>query len=203
MNKLYMLLSVVVFVIGALAFSSAAFQKYNIESFPALSFEVTYLRTSTNAKGETRKSIHTRQVQANGEWRETVDTSDKKAVFASTPEGTFSYVPGEQALTRLNGRFPDEHMLDNFRTPAFLQDHPAFAGMDMVAGLEVYVHRENISGTDVELIEKAYSPKTGFSPLRSIIKYRDGSIQVSEAMKVEFKEVPTNDDLKALPVRQQ
>lgn len=202
MSKLYMMVCVSVFTIGALVFQrGAATQKVDTEAGAPVPFEVTYLVITTGVDGKSRKSVRTRQVQANGEWRELLHGTEKRVTIANLREGAFSHVPGEQEREKLTGRFPDEDMLRRFRTPSFLRSHPAFVGMDKVAGLEVYVHRESFPEKGI-VIEKSYSPRTGFTPLKIVSKEHDGSSWVCEAVKVEFKEVPPHDDLRALPVRQ-
>ena len=52
-------------------------------------------------------------------------------------------------------------------------------------------------------MEDSYSPKIGIGSLRAIVHFRDGSEVRSEAVSVEFTEVPEdlNDDLKELPIK--
>jgi hypothetical protein len=142
MRKFYVFPSVTVFVVGVFTFGRAAIQKRDREPYPAVSFEATYPRTSTSANREVGKSVRTRQVQANGEWREVLESSEKKGTIASLPEGPFFYTLGEPSRVPSHGRLPDKEWLDHFRAPAFLRSHPAYVDMSEVAGLEVYVHRE-------------------------------------------------------------
>jgi hypothetical protein len=200
MSKLFALFSMFVFALGAFMLLSTPAHSEAVP-YPSVPFEVTYVRTITSPEGVVRKSLRTRQVQSDGEWREIIESSDNKVTFASLREGMYSYIPGQNSVTEMTGRLPDEEMQQKFRTRAFLERHPAYSRRDTVAGIEVYVHREVFSDTDVDVIEKSYSPLTGFTPLRSYYKYKDGTIATSEAVKVEFKDVPSNDDIRGLPVR--
>ena len=202
MRKIYMLVCVTILGAGVFIYGRAALQESENQPYPPVPFEVTYQVTRTDPDGKVHQTTQVSQVQANGEWRETIVSQGKTRVVSSLPEGASVHVEGEQSRIPLKGRFASEATLKKYRTPAFLKNHPLYIGMDKVAGLDVYVHREILQGTSIESVETAHSPRTGFTSLRDIFRNRDGSSEIYEAVKVEFKEVPSNDDLRTIPLRQ-
>jgi len=156
-----------------------------------------------------------RYVKANGEWRQVQyrhqnkDAAEPQAqierespVFASTDEGVFAKGSG-LPYTKFVSQAADQQTQQLFRSRKSLRSAPTFVRTDEVAGLKVYVLRYeiNVPGHPMEWIEKSFSPKTGYIPLRQIMHFRDGSEINSVATKVVFEDVPEslNDDLKALP----
>lgn len=225
MKNMARALCVAIFLIGLLVFSQA--QQSNqaeigtkanniIES--AQPCVVKLIQYRINQDGSKKiLTQYTTYSKANGEFRQVAHGpngpkpdnplskySNELTIFAGLSDGAYMKEAGSNALT-YQSSLPDEKMLEFFRSPKSLRDHREFVRTDKVAGLEVYVLRAEIdnSASPVEWIEDSYSPKTGFGTLRKIIHFRDGTEVRSEAVSVEFKEVPEdlNDDLKNLPIK--
>jgi hypothetical protein len=96
-------------------------------------------------------------------------------------------------------------MTDYFRSHSYLRSVSTFLRTDEVAGVRVYVLRTNFSdpANPQEWVEESFSPKIGVVPLRTVMRFRDGSEFRKEAIRVRFEPVPDNlnDDLKSLPVQ--
>lgn len=206
-----------VFIIGAIAYSQTPVKQENkIE--PAAPFTMVTVEYRVGADGT--KSIvgnRIRHMDSNGEWREmsynpqTESPSKETAIFANTEDGVVAKAPDRQDKKFIS-KSPSQQLQECFRSVKCLSNQPGFVRMDVVAGLPVYVFRNepNNPASPIEWIEESYSPRTGFTPLRFVQHFRDGSeIGLSEigteATKVEFKDVPKNlnDDLKEVPVRGQ
>jgi hypothetical protein len=129
--------------------------------------------------------------------------SNELYIQAVLSDGFYSKAVGSDTLRYESGRATEE-MLQFYRSPKNLRNNPHFVRMGKVAGLEVYVIREEIKNpaSGVEWVEESYSPKIGFSGLLKVIHFREGWELVSEVLSVEFKDVPEdlNDDLKDLPI---
>ena len=231
MKKFMRALCVVVFMAGLLAFSKAQInntqdngqgQHSDLEPVqPFVMKAVQYFVSPDGTKKITGR--RTRYVNANGDWRlvlgtprpeggpsksakeELANTSKELNVYAGGADGVFAR---ETALEGKRAVSPsaDQQMQQYFRSHKYYRNHIEFVRMDEVAGLPVYVLRTDIKDPDnpQDYIETSYSPKTGFTFLRTLIHYRDGSYFLIEAESIEFKDVPEdlNDDLKNLPVRE-
>ena len=130
--------------------------------------------------------------------------SDELVITAALSDGVYTKGVGSSTLTYMSPR-ADERKMEFFRSHKLLRNNREFVRTDEVSGLNVYVMRAEIKdpAAEIEWIETSYSPRTGVAPLRSIIHFRDGSEVRSEAVSVEFKEVPEdlNDDIKDLPIQ--
>jgi hypothetical protein len=218
MKYLFRTLCVSVFLVGLLALSQAQNSNNTQNDIePAQSYVVTSVQYFISPDGSAKiVSRRTRYVKANGEWRLELygpkgkDASSKNSeetpVYAGGSDGV-SARPAGSNLRRYVSPEADQQMLDFFRSHKSLRNHREFVRNDEVAGLLVYVLRAefNDPANPQEWQEESYSPKTGFTPLRKIIHFRDGSEIRIEAVSVEFKEVPENlnDDMKALPMKQE
>jgi hypothetical protein len=222
MKNLWRSVCLVVFVTGAMVYAlslaqSPADEKGNREpASPYIVITANYRIDSGGNKIITGERI--RFVKANGEWRQgrydaQSDTSINKpdaqkdaATFASTGEGVFAKAPG-QSERKFISRSADQQMQDCFRSEHCLMSQSTFVRTEQVAGLKVYVLRDDIKdvANPIEWVEQSYSPKTGYIPLRNVKHFRDGSEMGEEATKVVFQEVPEdlNGDLKKLPVKEE
>jgi hypothetical protein len=154
----------------------------------------------------------TRYVNANGEWRAvsygskgdeaSLEGSKQVVVYAGGPEGIYARGKGSD-FRKYVSPGADEKMQRLFRSRNYLRSVGSFVRTDVIAGLEVYVLRTEIRdpANPEKWIEKSYSPKTGFNPLRSTIHFDDGSEFRTEAQTIEFRDVPDNlnADINALP----
>ncbi len=227
MKKVFRTLCGIVFVVGLLVFSQAQVQNNSGDDDviePAQSYVVKYVRYDVSPDGTPKILEHrTRYVKANHEWRlefsrPNTDSSSptdsegklpkdqkKTHVYASGPEGVVSRGAGQDSRRSVSPS-ADQRMLDYFRSHKFLRENPQFVRTDEIAGLKVYVWRTETNDPENTEIwsETSYSPKTGFTPLRTVVHFRDGTEVRIEAVSIEFKEVPEdlNDDLKSLPVRE-
>jgi hypothetical protein len=179
---------------------------------PAQSFILDSVQTRIDANGiETVTGRTTRYVKENGEWRlgpygfRPGDQSDNKnsGVYAQTSEGVYARAKDSDSLRSVSPPAPKE-MKDYFRSHSYLRSVSTFVRTDEVAGVKVYVLRTNFTDPNLqEWVEESFSPKTGFVPLRTVMRFRDGSEFRLEAIRVRFEPVPDNlnDDLKSLPVQ--
>ncbi|HTG14589.1 MAG TPA: hypothetical protein VK747_04895, partial [Blastocatellia bacterium] len=130
--------------------------------------------------------------------------SDRLTIYAALSDGVYTKGVGSNTLTYESPRADDKAM-EFFRSHKSLRNNRDFVRTDEVAGLKVYVMRTEIKdpAAEIEWIETSYSPKTGLVALRDIVHFRNGSEVRSEAVSVEFKEVPEdlNDDIKDLPIQ--
>ncbi|MFY9572347.1 MAG: hypothetical protein WAV20_13185 [Blastocatellia bacterium] len=205
-----------VFVVGLVVFSRARTivgQEAGPE--PSRPYSVVTLHYRIAANGiRTTLGERVRYVKSNGEWRQLPNdphnastnivptNKDSVAVFASTDDGVFLTDPGHPER-KLISAAANQEMEDCFRSVKCLKAQVSFVRLDQVAGLEVYVLRTNIENHPIEWTEQSYSPKTGYLPLRNVKHFRDGSEDVLEATRVEFRDVPgnLNDDIKSMPIR--
>ena len=130
--------------------------------------------------------------------------SDRLTIYAALSDGVYTKGVGSSTLTYESPR-ADDRAMEFFRSHKSLRNNRTFVRTDEVAGLKVYVMRTEIKdpAAEIEWIENSYSPKTGLVALRNIVHFRDGSEVRSEAVSVEFKEVPEdlNDDIRDLPIQ--
>jgi len=174
---------------------------------PAQSFVANFVSSSLDPNGNVSvTATRTRYVKANGEWREVILRKGTPAVtiYCGTIDGVYEKRAGSSSR-RFVSEAANEQMRMAFRSPKSLQAHPEFVRTDQVAGLTVYVHRNEIKNPDYKgyWIETSYSPKTGLNPLRTIMHFGDGSETKTEAVSVEFSEVPEslNEDLTSSPAK--
>jgi hypothetical protein len=208
MKNLYRGLCLAVFLTGSISFSQTpVIVEGEIE--PALPYTVITIHYRVSPDGhKTFDRTRIRYVKANGEWRqmrydpETNGPAKDSWVFASTQEGVFIKAPGHK---RNLSPSASQQMQEFFRSARRLRSQMNLVRVDEVAGLEVYVLREevDVSGHPMEWIERSYSPKTGYIPLREVIHFRDCSEIGMEAQRVEFGNVPENlnDDLKSSSIQ--
>lgn len=223
MKMIFRALCAAVFLVGLLVFTQAQNSKQtetsnnDDEVEPARSSVVRMIQYRINPD-ESRKimSRYTAYLRANGEFRQ-VDYgpngprdnnllskySNEYFITAGLPDGVYVKGRGVDTLTYVSGR-GTEQMFQAFRSHKYFRTDKGLVRTETIAGLKVYVLRTEYSNTEgeIEWIEKSYSPKIGLGALRSIIHFRDGSEVRSEALSVEFTELPEdlNDDLKNLPI---
>ncbi|MGA9768876.1 MAG: hypothetical protein WBV94_07545 [Blastocatellia bacterium] len=215
-----------VFLVGLLVFSQAQNTKqadsagndYN-DVEPARSCIVKSIQYRVNQDGS--KKIMTRYTtyhKANGEFRQVSygpdgpksdnllsKYSNDTVIYAGLADGVYARGYGTNSLFYISRRAKsDDQMSKDFRSSKYYMDNRDLVRTDTIAGLKVYVLRQEVPNpeSDIQWVEDSYSPKTGFGALREIVHFRDGSEVISEALSVEFTEVPEdlNDDLKGLPI---
>ncbi|MEK6325554.1 MAG: hypothetical protein AABN33_28260 [Acidobacteriota bacterium] len=208
MKKVWNALCVAVFVVGLVTFA----QTPGDDAEPARSFTVVMAHFRINADGS-KTNLRDRIVyaKANGEQRQTLyDPNDgrgstrQSTVVARTEEGLFVTAPGLTERKLLSTTAVPQRMQECFRSARCLSANPRFVRTEELAGLQVYVYRDNVPPPNgMEWIEQSYSPKTGFLALHRVSHFRDGSEDVLKATSVEFKDVPDdlNDDIKTMPIR--
>jgi hypothetical protein len=224
MKIMFRALCVAVFLVGLLAFTQAQNSKQaeinsnadnDIE--PAQSCIVKSIQYRINQDGSRQiMSRYTTYLKANGEFRQVAygpngpkDDNplskyyNEDIIYAGLSDGAYRKLPGSNTIEYISSR-ADEKKLRYFRSHKYFLGNKEFVRTDTVAGLKVYLMRADYTNpeSDIEWIETSYSPKIAFGALRSRIHFRDGSEVVSEALSVEFTEVPEdlNDDLKNLPI---
>lgn len=224
MKNIARALCVAVFLIGLMVFSlaqssnQAGANSYVADDIePARPYVEKVIQYRINQDGS-RKTVSMGTVyhKANGESRVVfhgpnglkVDNplsknSNESYISAVLPDGLYSKPVGSDTLRYESGRATEE-MLQFYRSPKNLRNNPHFVRMGKVAGLEVYVLREEMNdpSSSIEWVEQSYCPKVGLDSLLKIIHFREGWELVLEVTNVEFKEVPEdlNDDLKNLPI---
>jgi hypothetical protein len=219
-------LCTVVFIFGAILFLQAhknanALPRSTVQTIdvsdaePARPFTVEYVTTSIGTDGTvTVTGRTTRYVKAAGEWRLELHRNTAKPgfpeafgetmVYAGTAGGVFKRENNSESRSYVS-QSDDQTTLHSYRSGNYLRNHPEFFRKDEVAGLEVYVFRVDIrdAAQPGYWMEISYSPRTGITPLRTVMHSSDGSEIREEALAVEFKNVPEdlNADLKALPIK--
>ncbi len=220
-----------VFLVGLLVFSQAQNTKqansagndfndveYN-DVEPARSFIAKCIQYRVNPDGSKQiMSRYTTYHKANGEFRQVSygpdgpksdnllsKYSNDAYIIAGLADGVYIKGRGTNALFYMSGRAKsDDQMSKDFRSSKYYMNNRDLVRTDTIAGLKVYVLRQAIANpeSNIEWMENSYSPKMGFSGLRGIIHFRDGSEVISEVLSLEFTEVPEdmNDDLKGLPI---
>jgi len=115
-------------------------------------------------------------------------------------EGTWKMVAKSMRTGRVNhfGPYPGHRELwMSFQSAEFLRNHPNFSHTDKVAGFEVYVIKHYLNESQGEWeVEESYSPVTGYTPLRTVVKFGGGTMKRIEATKVEFKDGPATQNEK-------
>jgi hypothetical protein len=225
MKNLWRALSLTAFVIGVVLFPYAHTQAtdsqvqdktpYYNDLEPAQPFVAKYVDSRVDSNGRvTVTGSRTRYVKTNGEWRDVMrhqshpdvqsKESERVVIYAGTPDGV--YEKRSDQSRRYVSEPANQQMLDSFRSPYYLRNNQEYVRTEQVAGLVVYVQRTEIKDPANQgyWTETSYSPKTGLNPLRRVIHSSDGSEVRSEALSVEFTEVPEslNDDIKSAPIRQ-
>jgi len=224
MKNIARALCVAVFLIGLMVFSLAQSSKQAQDNSyvaddiePAQPYVEKVIQYRINQDGSKQiVSMSTVYHKANGEYRlvshgpnglkadnPLSKHSNEAYIMAVMPDGLYSKSIGSDTLRYESGRATEE-MLQFYRSRKNLKNNSNFVRMGKVAGLEVYVLREEIKNpaSSVEWVEESYSPKIGLRGLLKVIHFREGWELVSEVLSVEFKEVPEdlNDDLKDLPI---
>ena len=205
MRLAFRIVSVLVFILGAVAFfhgsrSQEAESSQSKEKVkPARSHVVSYLKYKLSADGtRTVTARRTRMVSAEGEWLETTSDAESSPIVAGLSDGVFIVTPGSQTRSLTSPSASKEEELRYHSARTFKQS-PAFQRMDVVAGIKVYVLHTESQSPPLAWIEICQSPLTGRTPLRTVIAFTDGSQLVTEAIKVEFKDVPDFDSVKSMP----
>jgi hypothetical protein len=207
MTNLFRGLCILVFTLGITIFSFAYTQTPTNDNDvePALPFIATYIQSQVSPDGNvTFTSWRNRYVKADGEWRivshSFKDTTspqeayDAKSspVFAGTPDGVVGKPANSDQIKQFS---PATGQNDAFRSHKYLKNHPGFNRVEELAGLQVYVLRQEFPDTSKnspQWVEVSYSPKTGYTPLRTVNHLRDGSEIKIEVIKIDFREVPEN-----------
>lgn len=212
MKNMFRATCVAVFLIGLLVFSlpkTSSYEQFSSHSAddiePAQSFAMTIVQYRVGPDGArtvlTRSTIHQK---ANGESRNVCSGADGRVtIYATLADGVYTKAGDSSTLTYESPRRAKE-TFEFYRSPKSLRSAPNLVRTDKVAGLEVYVLRQEIANADSQIkwVEQSYSPKAGVTWLRMVVHFRDGSEVTSEATQVDFVEVPDdlNDDLKDLPI---
>ena len=220
-----------VFLVGLLVFSQAQDSKqpdsadngFNDVEFndvePARSCIVKAIQYRVNPDGSKQiMSRFTTYERANGEYRlvsygpdgprsdnPMYKYSNETVIDAGWDGEVYAKGRGMNALFYIGARTKiDEPKSKYFRSRKYYMNVPSLVRTDTIAGLKVYVLRQKIPNpeSNIEWIEASHSPEMGLNSLRVITHFRDGSEIISEALSVEFTEVPEdlNDDLKGLPI---
>jgi hypothetical protein len=215
MKNGFRILSLIVFLIGILSFS-LAWGKRKSDVEPSRSYVVISYEAQTSPDGKkTITAWRKKYVKADGEWKIVQYGSDAAAafaddptssvktsrpVFAGTTEGVFAKASDSDERKSMSTSALESVEM-KYHSHHFLKNHSQFVRMDEVAGLEVYVMRVVSEENPNYWVECSVSPLTGRSPLRIVSHNLDGTEYITEAVKVEFREVPDNlnEDIKALP----
>jgi len=195
LRSIYLAACVIIFIAGLTTYSVKSYQQsqavrqlqyQDIE--PARAYILTLHVIHVDAKGARKiTAIDVQEVDAEGNWV-------VKRTFVGRPgeirtevkEHNFSRTDtrGNQ-ITRTTPPAKDTELFRNTRSKEFLRNHQNLQGTETIAGLEVYKLRApEVEG---EWLEQAFSPKTGYIPLKFIHHRADGTELVIEAVKVEFK----------------
>jgi len=215
-----------VFLVGLLVFSQAQDSKqadkadYNLSDVePARSYIQKSIQYRVNPDGSKQVMARfTVYVKADGEFRRVsygpngpksdnllAKYSNDTIINAGWGGEVYAKGIGLNSLIYIGvGRKSDDQMSRYFRSPKYYINNRELVRTDTIAGLKVYVLRSKVDNpeSDIQWSERSYSPKTGVGSIRAITHFRDGSEVISEALSVEFTEVPEdlNDDLKGLPI---
>ena len=215
-----------VFLVGLLVFSQAQDSKQPDSAdngFNDVEPARSYIKKSTQYRvnPDGSKQVMTRSTtyhKANGEFRHIsygpngpksddllAKYSNDTVINVGLADGVYTKGVGLNSLIYLGEPTKsDDQMSQYFRSPKYYMNNRELVGTDTIAGLKVYVLRSKVDNpeSDIQWSERSYSPKIGFSSLRSVTHFRNGSEVISEAISVEFTEVPEdlNDDLKSLPI---
>lgn len=218
---------ITIFLFGAVSFLHANANKSVVgfqspgkpvdisDTEPALPYVAECVDSEVSSDGTiTVTGSSTRYAKANGEWRleiiryrglESMSARPRQPiVYSGGPEGVFQK-QSDSGMRRHVSTSSDQSILQLYRSGNYLRAHPEFVRTDEVAGLKVYVFRtDRDPSSPLQWSETSYSPRTGLYSLRTVMHFRDGIEIRSEAVSVEFKEVPDdlNNDLKNLPIKQ-
>jgi len=208
MKNIFRCVCVLGYVLGIIIFSFAYTQTPTDDVEPAVPFVATYIQSRIAPDGNsTLISWRHRYVKANGDWRIVshpfMDKSSPQEAFnaeiapvlAGNADAILEKPANSNVIQKLSPSIPVEQT-EVFRSHKSLQSHREFNRIEELAGLKVYVLRQEITdeSNQMQWVETSYSPKTGFSPLRTVIHLRDGSEIRIEAIKVDFREVTENLD---------
>lgn len=174
-SKVAMLVASLVFVAGLAIYVNA--KRSAVSPFRVQPFVVTY-------------SYH----------REGTDASKGRVIIVKvTSTGkskTFQYqlindqlqaIPEEGLDEKLSTIQYSPEMWAQFSSEEVLQSSPTFVRQDEICGFKTYVLRyTNLQPT---VIESWHAPQTGPIELKTVIETGDGRVLISEATKIEFREV--------------
>jgi len=195
------ILSLVVFISGFALLAGSLIKDRKakaiaLESTEARSFVIhSLVSSSENGDPLTPQGFHVRAVSATGEWKETRYSFDGRvSTLAGTKDGIY-VISGKSK--HLYGQNKIELINNLMRSEEELRNNPQFVGTEEVAGIKTYVLRHKMGG------EAYYSPLTGVTPLKLVLRDNMGSppVMVIEALSVEFRAFSDKDiNIDNLPI---
>jgi hypothetical protein len=183
MKKIYVVFCCMVFAFGVLSFSYKALSAIKKErAAPSKSFQVVYLEYNIGVDGNRKyRPVKVQTVNEDNTW--TLTTYGKvPKTFTKSTDGLSVSVNGE--ITDLGKRSHNNSA--DFRKVEFYENHPDFVGTGEILGLKTYTLRAPLM-EEGGWLELSHSTETGRIPLKYVIRRTDGSVFVSEAVKLEFK----------------
>lgn len=174
-SKIAVLLSILVFLIGLSVYVTST--RSAADTLTIKPFVVTYSYYKEGGDASKARVI-TEKVSATGKSKTTQYqlVNGEKQVIAET---------GMDSELSVNHYAPETWL--EFSSAELLQSSSAFVRQDEICGFRVYVLRH--SGSEPRMVEFWYAPETGAVPLKTVTETGDGRRLITEATKVEFREV--------------
>jgi hypothetical protein len=193
--------SLVVFFSGFALLANSMMQSTKTEGKVASqprSFVVHYLASRSQEGGPLAPvEYRVRAVSSTGEWKETrYSFNGDVSTWGGANDGLY-IISGN--TKQYFGDHNTEFTKTAMRSEEGFLKSPQFSRIEQVAGIKAYVLR-NDAGTEI-----SYSPETGVTPLREVIRLTPGSekdVEMLEALGVEFKDLsPDEAKLPELPIQ--
>lgn len=174
-SKIVVLLSILVFAVGLSIYVSTTRSSANTLTVKPFVVTYSYHKEGTDAS---KGRIIIEKVNALGKSK----TTQYQQVSGETQLIPETGVDSELSIIQYS-----PEMWSQFSSAQLLQSNSAFVGQGEICGFKTYIHRYN--GTEPRTVESWYAPETGAVPLKTVIETGDGRRLVTEATKVEFREV--------------
>ncbi|MCY7391066.1 MAG: hypothetical protein LH647_06045 [Leptolyngbyaceae cyanobacterium CAN_BIN12] len=195
LRSIYLAICTIVFLTGLTTYSVKSYQQSQSSQQlqeetpePARAYVLTSLVAKVDANRiKTITAIHVQEVDAEGNWvvkRTFIGRAGEIRTEVSGQNYTRTDLRGNQ-ITGTVPQAKDTEMFRKMRSETFLKNHPKLLGTETIAGLVAY--RIKSLDEDGRWVEQAFSPRTGYIPLRLIDHSADGTEIVIEAVKIEFK----------------
>ena len=189
--QLSKIVAVLVFAVGLVLFIQSGIAT---QAKASKSFVVTYKVSNIEADAKpVVEEIRVKSVKATGEYKQTFYylQSGRTAEYVATQDSVYEV---KTDSLQYFGKALSPELNNNFRSPAFLKNHPNFSREEKICDLTTYV----LHTQDGDAWIESYSAiETGNTPLETVLYHGNGGYTVIEAVSVQFRDV--SDDEVRLP----
>lgn len=192
------IIALIIFLAGATLLTGSIVRSQKAKATKPMPFVVQYLAYRPDKNGSLEVyEFRVRAVSQTGEWKETrYSTYGKASTWGAQNDGLFTV---NEDSRQFYGEFDPELARTAMRSEDELKNSPQLAGTEEIAGLNTYILRINDAG-----LEANYSPKTGMTSLKEVLRDRQTNavLYLQEAVSIEFRNLSEEEiKLPQLPVR--